>query len=142
MTASPLILPLLAMVALTAAVWLAMVVQRLSAQKRLRLPIDAFATRASTSTAFGPTEKAANHFMNLFEAPVLFYTLVAVSLATGVVTSLLVTLAWVYVGLRAVHAVIHCGYNNVNHRAAAFLVSTSVLWVMWAHFGLRLLNPA
>ena len=128
MTASPLILPLLAMVALTAAVWVAMVVQRLSAQKRLRLPIDAFATRASTSTAFGPTEKAANHFMNLFEAPVLFYTLV--------------TLAWVYVGLLAVHAVIHCGYNNVTHRAAAFLVSTLVLWVMWAHFGLRLLHPA
>lgn len=36
MTASPLILPLLAMVALTAVVWVAMVVQRLSAQKPAR----------------------------------------------------------------------------------------------------------
>lgn len=72
MTASLLIPPLLALVALTAVVWVAMVVQRLSAQKRLRLPIDAFATRASTSAAFGPTEKAADHCLNLFEAPVLF----------------------------------------------------------------------
>lgn len=68
MTAPLLIPPLLALVALTAVV----VVQRLSAKRRLRLPIDAFATRASTSAAFGPTEKAGNHYLNLFEAPVLF----------------------------------------------------------------------
>jgi hypothetical protein len=139
MTTSPLILPLLAMIALTAVVWVAMVVQRLTAQKRLRLPIDAFATRASTSAAFGPTEKAANHYMNLFEAPVLFYALVAVSLATGVVTPLMATLAWVYVGFRVAHAAIACSYNNVNHRGAAFLIGTLVLWVLWAHFGWTLL---
>lgn len=139
MTPSPLLLPLLTMVALTAAVWVTMVVQRLTAQKRMGLPIDAFATRASTSAAFGPTEKAANHYLNLFEMPVLFYALVAVSLATGVVTSLMVTLAWVFVGFRVVHAAIACSYNNVNHRAAAFLIGTLVLWVLWAHFGLTLL---
>ncbi|WP_084154629.1 MAPEG family protein [Polycyclovorans algicola] len=140
MISSPLIPPLLAMIALTAGVWVAMVVQRLGAQKKLGLPIDAFASRASTSAAFGPYEKAANHYMNLFEAPVLFYVLVAVSLATGIVTPLTVTLAWVFVGFRVAHALIHCSYNNVSHRGATFLLGALVLWINWAQFGWALLS--
>lgn len=46
-------------------------------------------------------------------------------------TSMLIDLAWVYVGLRTLHSIIHLSYNNVNHRLAAFLLSMATLVTIW-----------
>jgi hypothetical protein len=43
------------------------------------------------------------------------------------------TIAWVYVGLRAVHSFIHLTYNNVRHRLIPFAVSNFVLATFWMH---------
>jgi hypothetical protein len=42
--------------------------------------------------------------------------------------------AWIYVGLRAVHSVIHLTYNNVLHRLTAYALSNLALAVLWALF--------
>ena len=46
-------------------------------------------------------------------------------------------MAWTYVGLRAVHSVIHVTYNNVMHRLSAFALSNIVLGLFWVLFFVR-----
>ena len=78
--------------------------------------------------------QTSDNFKNLFEVPVLFYTLVAVALAVDQVPGWLVAGAWLFVLLRYVHSAIHCSYNQVMHRFAVFGLSLAVLSALWAGF--------
>ena len=78
------------------------------------------------------------NYMNLLELPVLFYTACLLIFTTGVTTSSMVTLAWVYVGMRTVHSLVHLSYNNVLHRLALFVGSTFVLLALWVNAFLAL----
>ena len=82
--------------------------------------------------------QAADNFRNLFEVPVLFYALVAAALGSGHVPAWLVAGCWGFVGLRVAHSVIHCTYNNVFHRLAAFLAGFGLIVVLWVAFVLSL----
>jgi hypothetical protein len=80
-----------------------------------------------------------NAFHNQLEMPMLFYALVAFALIADVVDSRMVVMAWAYVALRYLQAIIHTTYNYVPHRFFAFLASCIVLVAMWVLFGLRVL---
>ena len=84
--------------------------------------------------------KAADHFRNLFEVPVLFYALCAYLTITKLTTLFLLACAWGYVALRAFHAYIHLTTNKVVRRFQAFVASTIVLFVMWGVFAVRLVT--
>jgi len=75
--------------------------------------------------------RASDNFRNLFEVPVLFYALVAIALAVNHVPGWLVAGAWAFVALRAVHSAIHCTYNRVMHRLAAFMCSFVLVVALW-----------
>lgn len=77
-------------------------------------------------------------YMNLLEAPVLFYVACLVAFEAGKVDEIVVMLAWGYVGLRAVHSLIHLTYNNVFHRLGAFAASNLVLVTLWVMLAIRL----
>lgn len=79
------------------------------------------------------------HLMNLFETPVLFYIVAILIFVTGTTSAALVTLAWLYVTLRAVHCWIHLGANVVIWRFRVFVLSLAVLLVMWGVLAIRLL---
>jgi hypothetical protein len=130
--------PVFAMVALTALVWIAMVMQRFSVGKQLKLEMSAFQSRATAAQAYGQGDKAGNHLMNLFEIPVLFYALAALLIATQHVTPALVNMAWGFVVLRVVHAVIHCTFNKVELRGLVYMLSTLVIFTMWVMFAISL----
>ncbi|MEZ6029685.1 MAG: MAPEG family protein [Hyphomonadaceae bacterium] len=70
-------------------------------------------------------------WMNLLEAPVLFYVACMIWHAIGQVTDLVVAIAWTYVGLRIVHTLVHVTYNNVFHRLSIFALSNLALTVFW-----------
>jgi hypothetical protein len=72
------------------------------------------------------------NFMNLLEAPVLFYVVCLVYYVSGAAITSFVPLAWTYVATRVVHSLIHITYNNVRHRMLAFAASTVVLVVTWS----------
>jgi hypothetical protein len=82
--------------------------------------------------------QAADNFRNLLEVPVLFYALCAVAIGLHQTPLWLVLGAWAFVLLRLAHSVIHCTYNKVMHRLAAFLASLVLLVVMWVAFVLSL----
>jgi hypothetical protein len=75
--------------------------------------------------------KTSRQFSNLFETPTLFYAAGVIYLALDLQLALAVTLAWLYVALRLVHAVIHIGYNNVMHRLMAFAASLLCVGGIW-----------
>ena len=72
------------------------------------------------------------HVSNLFEAPVLFYVVCITAFVTDQQSSLLLALAWAYVGLRFVHSYVHLTSNVVIVRFRLFALSLLVLVVMWA----------
>lgn len=131
--------PMLAMMGLTAAVWLFMYVRRLGYM--LAHGIDA--QRVSSPQKMAElipeaVERPANNLRNLFELPVLFYALCLVLMQQGWATALDVQLAWAFVGLRALHSLVHCTFNNVNARFGFYALSSIALWVMLARACLSL----
>jgi hypothetical protein len=77
-------------------------------------------------------------FMNLVEAPVLFYALVLIAFAANEVNRVTVGLAWGYVALRVVHSLIYFTYNHLIHRFAVFAASNLVLAAMIVWLGVAL----
>ena len=71
------------------------------------------------------------NYMNLLEAPLLFYVCCGVLFALARVGSLALVLAWIYVALRIAHSLIHLGYNKVEHRLLAFALSNATLAALW-----------
>lgn len=133
--------PVLAQVALTVVVWIALYVQRLGEMGRRR--IDPQQVRTSQLAA-GVLENvaAADNFRNLFEVPVLFYAIVPLLVLAQAVTGTEVALAWAYVALRALHSAIHLSYNRVVHRFWAYAASTLCVFAMWALLGVALWRQA
>ena len=80
----------------------------------------------------------ANNYQNQFELPVLFYVVVAFAMITGLVDSVLIALAWVFVALRLLHSFVQTGKNDIALRFKVFLAGLIGLAGMWAWFGLRL----
>src|SRR5829696_5632241 len=99
-------------------------------------------TAATSQTMAGRLEdvQATDNFRNLFETPVLFYALVACAVAVSHVPPWLVIGAWCYFGLRVVHSFIHCTYNRVMHRLAAFALSFVLIVALWIAYVLVLAN--
>jgi hypothetical protein len=75
--------------------------------------------------------KASRHFTNLFEAPTLFYAACLAGLGTHDGSGLLLILAWLYVAVRVIHAVVHLGGNRLRHRMRAYFAGWLILIAMW-----------
>ncbi|MBN8884384.1 MAG: MAPEG family protein [Rudaea sp.] len=122
--------PAVAMVMLTFLVQMRMYVARIGEMKRERVHPQAIANSAQAAARLKDT-CAADNFRNLFEMPVLFYVALLVAFLSAQVSTVTLTLAWVFVALRIVHSVIHCSYNKVMHRFYAYVSSSLVLWILW-----------
>ena len=79
------------------------------------------------------------NLMNLLEMPVLFYVACLSFYVTRHVDRGLLTMAWVYVGLRLLHSLIHLTTNRITHRLLAFALSNFVLVAIWIRFIARVL---
>jgi hypothetical protein len=71
------------------------------------------------------------NYMNLLELPTLFYVGCLALYVLQRVESVDLVVAWGYVGLRAMHSLVHLTYNNVFHRLTAFASSNVLLVVLW-----------
>ena len=132
------LLPVIALVLLTAVVWVRLYVERIRELKQRRIDPQSLATSASAGQTMQRVQ-ASDNFRNLFEVPVLFYALCAVLASAQHVSSFFVIGAWVYVALRCIHSFIHLTYNRVMHRFAVYVLSTVILFVLWGVFGVQVL---
>jgi hypothetical protein len=123
--------PLATMVALTLVVWVRLYFERIGEMQERRIHPQKVATAAAAASVLTRT-RAADHFRNLFEMPVLFYAGACVALALSLHSDVLVALAWAFVALRIVHAAIHLTYNRVMHRFSAYVASCVPVFAFWA----------
>lgn len=127
-----LLLPMFAMVLLTASIFVTNLVVRVHAVRTKAVPARYFKTFDATGlTPPVRLTQLKNHMDNLFQVPVLFYAGCLAAMALQVVPAHMVTLAWAYVGLRCIHTLVHTTYNRVVHRMTVFVLSNVALMVMW-----------
>ena len=72
--------------------------------------------------------------MNLTELPVLFYVVCLMFYVTQRTDENVLWVAWIYVGLRALHSLIHLTYNDVIHRLSVFAIGNFFLIWLWVMF--------
>jgi hypothetical protein len=130
--------PMLALVALTFVVLLNIPLRRFRAALQRKVSVDDFKYGESAAV---PAEVSIpnRNYMNLLELPLLFYVACLTLFVTRQVDAAALGLAWLYVGLRVVHSLVHLTYNRVIHRLAAFTLSNVVLSVVWLRFALAVL---
>jgi hypothetical protein len=136
---APILFPCLAMVALTAVVWVRMYIERIGEMRERRIPPQAVSTSVTAAGKLRRTQ-AADNFRNLFEMPVLFYALCICLAITGMGDHPFVAGAWAYVALRLLHSFIHTGYNRVMHRFTVYVISSVLLFLLWGGFAFKLLT--
>ncbi|HEX9138487.1 MAG TPA: MAPEG family protein [Steroidobacteraceae bacterium] len=125
-----LVYPMLAMVLLTFSVLVRLFRSRVRAVREGQLTMGFFQIwRGGTEPDYAI--KPARHFVNLFEAPTLFYAACLAAMVVQTPGILIHVLAWCYVAARLVHTYIHLGSNRVGHRVRAYFVSWLVLLAMW-----------
>ena len=124
--------PMIALATLTFAVLLLIPVRRFRAGIAGQIRYDDF--KFGESERVPPEVSIPNrNMMNLLELPMLFYVACLITLVIGRVDEYALALAWLYVGLRVVHSIIHVTYNRVRHRLIAFTLSNVVLVMFWTN---------
>jgi hypothetical protein len=129
--------PVVALFILTAIVWVGMYARRLGYMASNSIDPQSVATPELMSKLLPETvNNASNNLKNLFELPVVFYVLCGLLLLAQRVDAMYLYAAWAYVGMRALHSLIHCTVNSVNARFTAYFLSSLVLWFMVARFAM------
>lgn len=131
----PLLLPLLAQVLLTFIVMYTMGRKRVNEIKRKKINPQKADVRSRSSEVYQDAASASDNYHNQFESPLLFYIAVILALILFIQDSVIVVLAWTYVGLRYIHSFIHITYNRVLHRFIAFVFSSVILFALWSRLG-------
>lgn len=128
MNQSAIFAPFFAMIVLTACVWVYMYSRRLPFLIRNKVDLDnikpADIERSSPPELLNPS----NNLKNLFEVPVIFYALCLYLSVTNQVDETYLTAAWVFVGFRVLHSIMHCTRNKVIVRFSLYMVSAIALW--------------
>ena len=118
---------------LTFMVWLFLMFSRIVTPFRLKIDPAVLSDESNPKAQIilKTSTQISDHFENLFEIPVLFYVAATTIAITGVADELYVKLLWVFVIFRILHSLIHCTYNKITHRFAAYFISSFVIWVIW-----------
>lgn len=130
---SPILAPIVALVAWTMVMWVWMYATRIPAIRQMRMRLDPNAPRGEQMATLPPQVRwKADNYNHLFEQPTIFY-------ATALVLALLekgaginLALAWAYVALRVAHSLVQSLGNVIIVRFAVFSVSSLVLIVLIA----------
>ena len=129
--------PMIALALLTFVVMTFMAYKRFSAGFAGRVKAGDF--RYGETANVPPDVAVVNrNFMNLLEAPLLFYVLGLALYATQHVTQLTFCMAWVYVALRFAHTGFHLFYNRILYRFAPYALSNVLLAGLWLWFAVAL----
>src|SRR5690606_13008734 len=88
----------------------------------------------------GRVTQVMNAYQIQLELPVLFYLLVVAAFFSAHMKPGLLVLAWVFVGVRLLHALVHVTSNGLRRRFVLFLASALVVTLMWLLFLLDVLT--
>ena len=116
---------------LTLVVWIYMYFRRTSYLLREKIDLRSVDTPEKAATVVPGTVSLASHNLkNLFELPVLFYAVCLYLFVSDSVDRFYLAAAWWFFAFRIPHSLIHCTYNKVEHRFAAYMFAAIALWAM------------
>lgn len=125
---SPILLPVVALVAWTMVMWAWMYVTRIPAIRRAGMRLDPDAPRGQQMSTLSPSVRwKADNYNHLMEQPTQFYA-IAIALALldrGGGADL--ALAWAYVAIRVLHSLVQATWNKIEVRFSLFFLSSLVL---------------
>jgi hypothetical protein len=137
MTVPTILLPVFVLVLLTLAlaIWMGYERNKVVYSKEVRIKDIALTKENWPEQA----KKVSNAYHNQYELPVLFYILVAFAMITRKADLIFVTLSWVFVISRLLHAYIHTTSNRVPRRFFVYAIGLIVLTIMWVYFAIQIL---
>jgi hypothetical protein len=137
MTVPMILLPVFVLVLLTLAlaIWMGYERNKVVYSKEVRIKDIALTKENWPEQA----KKVSNAYHNQYELPVLFYILVAFAMITRKADLIFVTLSWVFVISRLLHAYIHTTSNRVPRRFFLYAIGLIVLTIMWVYFAIQIL---
>ncbi len=123
--------PMLAMMALTAIVWVYMFSRRIPAMRQAGVSVQTYTTPDKMLEHLADeVNYSASNLKNLFEVPVLYYVLCLYLFVTGNVDVAYVGLAWLFFAFRTLHSIVHCTTNTVMLRFYLYIAASLALWFM------------
>lgn len=139
---SPILAPVVALVAWTILVMLWMVVTRFSEFRRLGITFGNIPPGSRGVDLEGRADPKAqwksHNYSHLVEQPTLFYAIALTLAIMGMGGGLNYWLAWGYVGLRVVHSLIQGTVNVVAYRFTVFLLASLCLIGLTIHAAARI----
>ncbi len=125
------LLPFFGVMLLTLVVWTYMYFRRTSYLLREKIDLRTVDTPQKAATVVPGTVSLASHNLkNLFELPVIFYAVSLYLFVSDSVDMIYLAAAWWFLAFRIAHSQIHCTYNKVEHRFAAYMFAAIGLWAM------------
>ena len=144
MTYSPILIPVVALVAWTLLIMLWMLVTRLGEFKRLGVTLTNIPDGSRGVDLEGKAEASAqwksHNYNHLMEQPTIFYAIAITLALMDFGGGLNYWLAWGYVGFRVVHSLIQCTVNTVRYRLALFSLASLCLVGLTVHAAARVLH--
>lgn len=126
--ASPILTPVVVLVAWSLVMWLWMYITRLPAMQKMKMKPDPQAPRGEQMKQLPASVRwKADNYNHLMEQPTIFYALALALAMLGQGEGLNLVLAWSYVGLRVVHSLWQALFNVIEVRFVLFVLSSLVL---------------
>lgn len=139
-TISPILAPVLALIAWSLVMWIWMYATRLPAMQKQGMKPDSQAKRGEQMELLPPNVRwKADNYTHLMEQPTIFYALALTLALMGQDQGVDLILAWAYVGLRVVHSLIQAVFNQIELRFAVFVLASLMLFALTIRAGLVLL---
>ena len=133
---SPLLAPVVALVAWTLVMLIWMAVKRFPILKGREIPNGA---RGSDMPP-GPHNWPAHNYEHLMEQPTIFYAIVFALILMGFDHPVNVWLAWAYVGFRVLHSIVQATVNKVSIRFPLFALGSLCLLGLTTHAAIFLIH--
>ena len=139
---SPLIAPVVALVAWSLVIMAWMALTRLPAMKKAGIGLNRRGGRGANLEGVLPDEVnwKGHNYQHLMEQPTIFYAIVFALILLGMDQPINCWLAWGYVVLRILHSLVQATVNIVLYRLSLFLLSSLCLIGLTVHAAARLLN--
>ena len=139
---SPLLAPVVALVAWSLVLMLWMAATRLPAMRKAGLGLNRRGGRGANLEGVLPDEVnwKAHNYQHLMEQPTIFYAIVFALILMNMDVEINVWLAWGYVALRILHSIVQATVNIVMYRFSLFLLSSLCLVGLTVHAAARLLH--
>lgn len=142
MNYSPLLAPVVALVAWTLIVMLWMAVTRFAAFRQMGINLGNIppGSRGANLDGKAPdwAQWKSHNYIHLMEQPTIFYAIVIVLALMGMDQPINQYLAWGYVVFRILHSMIQCTSNIVKYRFPLFLLASLCLIGLTVHAAARI----